>query len=83
MNAMKIISRIGVALVLDAGLRLSPLSSAIPDLGPEAQAIVGVPASPVSVAGVARRSCYRRQRPSSRRRRPRRRQLRSYRLGRS
>jgi multidrug efflux pump subunit AcrA (membrane-fusion protein) len=56
MNNKRIILRSAVAFALVAGLNLAPSGIG---LTPEADAVVGAPLSPVSYAGVARRTAYR------------------------
>jgi nucleoid-associated protein YgaU len=55
MNTQRIILRSSVALVILAGLHLGWPSLLVP----EAQAVIGRPATPLSVAGVARRTAVR------------------------
>jgi len=59
MNTKQLLLRSSVALALFAGLPFDPGSSLLPNLVPAAHAIVGAPLTPVSVAGVARRTARR------------------------
>ena len=59
MTTRQLLLRAGAALALFAGLPFDPGSGLVPNLVPAAQAVVGAPMTPVSVAGVARRSARR------------------------
>jgi nucleoid-associated protein YgaU len=59
MTTRQLLLRAGVTLALFAGLPFDPSSSLVPNLVPAAQAIVGAPMTPGSVAGVARRTARR------------------------
>lgn len=59
MKPKRLLSRKGAALVLFAGLSAGASLPLVPDLARRAEAIVGAPLTPVSVAGVARRTAVR------------------------